>query len=438
MKRLFLALLILAVVACKKTTPTTPTTPTSSTTPTTPTPPPIIDTKTTYSTKQDNIFSTALKVNTIHPESIKIINNNGVYTLIISFADLFGTTYDYLRSFSINTSTGLLTENTTAFLGEYKEVGFPKSPFYYEDLNGDGIKDLFLADHGKETPSLKINGQYPGFVSHCFFGKANGTFAKAQIGDLTDTKRFYHNSAVGDLDADGDKDLVVQSFSQEEMTLFINNAGALTKKMHITTNNQTGSIFITDINGDNVQDLITAPYIDHYQIPFSTVQRINVSGNSFTKTNMSSVLPFGAKYGAYKVFGLNNPKTNKPNLFYFAEGGIGDQKIFRSKDSDFTQLDAISAVQTTAHTNGTRDYIIMDLNFDGIDDIFFITNLGEKLNERVWINKGDNTFENPKWEFDDSIKAYVIPFGSNTSTGKIKFLSFDQKNSQFIEIYTKK
>jgi hypothetical protein len=80
----------------------------------------------------------------------------------------------------------------------------------------------------------------------------------------------------------------------------------------------------------------------------------------------------------------------------------------------------------------------MDLNFDGIEDIFFITNLGEKLNERVWINKGDNTFENPKWEFDDSIKAYVIPFSSNTSTGKMKFLSFDQKNSQFIEIYTKK
>ena len=169
MKRLFLALLIIAVVACKKTTPTTPTTPTSSTTPTTPTPPPIIDTKTTYSTKQDNIFSTALKVNTIHPESIKIININGSYTLLSSTADLFGTTYDYLRSFSINSTTGLLTENTTAFLGGYQEVGFPKSPFYYEDLNGDGIKDLFLADHGKETPSLKINGQYPGFVSHCFF-----------------------------------------------------------------------------------------------------------------------------------------------------------------------------------------------------------------------------------------------------------------------------
>ena len=66
MKRLFLVLLILAVVACKKTTPTAPATPTSSTTPTTPTPPPIIDTKTTYTARQDIIYTAALKVNTIH------------------------------------------------------------------------------------------------------------------------------------------------------------------------------------------------------------------------------------------------------------------------------------------------------------------------------------------------------------------------------------
>ena len=428
MKRLFPLLLVLVVFACKKNNPSSPTNP----------PIPPIDNKTTYTTKQNISYTTALKVNTIHPESIRIINNNGVFTLVTSFADLFGTTYDYLRSFSIDINSGSLTENTTTFLGEYKEVGFPKSPFYYEDLNGDGIKDLFLADHGKETPSLMINGQYPGFVSHCFYGKANGTFAKANIADLTDVKRFYHNSAVGDLDADGDKDLVVQSFSQDEMTLFINNAGALTKKMNITTNNQTGSIFITDINSDNVLDLISAPYIDRFPTPISAVQRINLSGNSFTKTNISSLRPFGANYGAYKVFGLTNPKTKKPNLFYFVEGGIGDQKIFRTKDNDFTQLDEISTVQNTVHTNGTRDYIIMDLNFDGIEDIFFITNLGEKLNDRVWINKGDNTFENSNWEIDNSIKSYIIPLSSNTSTGKIKFICFDTKQSQILEIYTKK
>jgi hypothetical protein len=394
--------------------------------------------KTTYSEKQNINYTTPLIINAIHPESIRIINQNGNYTLITSFADLFGTTYDYMRSFSINLNNGALSENTLAFLGEYKEVGFPKSPFYYEDLNGDGIKDLFLADHGKETPSLMINGQYPGFVSHCFYGKTNGTFAKAQIADLTDVKRFYHNSAVGDMDADGDKDLVIQSFSQDEMTLFINNAGTLTKKMNITPNNQTGSVFVTDINSDNVMDLISAPYIDRANTPSTYIQRINISGNSFSKINMSGLRPFGANYGAYKVFGLTNPKTNKPNLFYFVEGGIGDQKIFRSKDNDFTQLDEISTVQNTVASNGVRDYLIMDLNFDGWEDIFFITNLGEKLNERVWLNKGDNTFENSKWEIDNSLNGHIIPLSSNASTGKIKFLCFNTKQSLVLEIYTKK
>jgi hypothetical protein len=428
MKKLSLALLILVVVACKKNNSSNQNSA------------PINqdNKKTTYSEKKNINYTTPLIVNAIHPESIKIINQNGNYTLITSFADLFGTTYDYLRSFSINLNNGALSENTLSFLGEYKEVGFPKSPFYHEDLNGDGIKDLFLADHGKETPSLMINGQFPGFVSHCFFGKANGTFAKAPIADLTDVKRFYHNSAVGDMDADGDKDLVVQSFSQDEMTLFINNAGALTKKMNITPNNQTGSIFITDINGDNVMDLISAPYIDRFPTPISAIQRINISGNSFSKTNISGLRPFGANYGAYKVFGLTNPKTNKPNLFYFVEGGIGDQKIFRSKDNDFTQLDEISTVQNTVASNGVRDYLIMDLNFDGWEDIFFITNLGEKLNERVWLNKGDNTFENSKWEIDNSLNGHIIPLTSNASTGKIKFLCFNTKQSLVLEIYTKK
>lgn len=428
MKKLSLMLLVLGVVACKKNS-----TPTDNKTPINP-----IDNKTTYSSKQNINYATALKINTIHPESVKIININGAYTLITAFAELFGTTYDYLRSFNINLNTGSLTENTQAFLGEYKEVGFPKSPFYYEDLNGDGIKDLFLADHGKETPALMINGQFPGFVAHCFYGTNNGTFIKAQIADLTDVKRFYHNAAVGDLDADGDKDLVVQSFSQDEMTLFINNAGTLTKKMNITPNNQTGSVFITDINSDNMLDLISAPYIDRASTASTYVQRINLSGNSYTKNNISSVRPFGNNYGAFKVFGLTNPKNNKPNLFYFVEGGIGDQKIFRSKDSDFTQLDEIATVQSTAASNGVRDYLIMDLNFDGLNDIFFITNPGESLNNRVWLNKGDNTFENSKWEIDTNLTDFFVPLSSNSNTGKIKFLYFNTTQSQIIEIYTKK
>lgn len=406
---------------------------------TTPAPPPTVDKKTSYSTAQKITFANPLKVPNIHPETLKIIEINGAFHLITSFADLFGTTYDYFRSFKIDTNTGQLVENTTTLLGEYKEVGFPKSPFYYEDLNGDGFKDLFVSDHGKETPSLQVNGQFPGYVNHLFYGNASGTFKKATIDNLTTVLKFHHNSAVGDLDQDGDKDLVVQSFTNEEMELYFNDGGTLTKKMNLNPQNQTGSVLIADMDGDGKNDVISAPYIDRSSTPATYIQKINITGNSFTKTNTSVVRPFGDSFGCYKIIGIANAANSKKfNFFYFVESGVQSQKIFRSKDNDPSQLEEVSTVQSTAPSNNFRDYQILDLNFDGLEDILFITNTGEPLVQRVWLNKGGNIFENPTWDIDSSLKDFFLPISKNESTGKMKFLYFNGNQSQVVEVYTKK
>lgn len=401
--------------------------------------PPTVDKKTTYSTAQKITFTTPLKVPNIHPETLKVIEINGAYHLITSFADLFGTTYDFFRSFKIDTNTGQLLENTTTLLGEYKEVGFPKSPFYYEDLNGDGYKDLFVSDHGKETPSLQVNGQFPGYVNHLFYGNASGTFKKATVDNLTTALKFHHNSAVGDLDQDGDKDLVVQSFTNEEMELYFNEGGTLTKKMNINPQNQTGSVLIADMDGDGKNDVISAPYIDRSSTPATYIQKINITATSFTKTNTSGVRPFGDAFGCYKIIGIANAANSKKfNFFYFVESGVQSQKIFRSKDNDPSQLEEVSTVQSTASSNNLRDYQILDLNFDGLEDILFITNTGEPIVQRVWLNKGGNIFENPNWDIDSSLKDFFLPISKNETTGKIKFLYFNGNQSQVVEVYTKK
>jgi len=428
MKYPLLALLFIACFGCE-----------TAETETTPIVPPTVDKKTSYSTAQKISFTTPLKVPNIHPETLKIIEINGAYHLITSFADLFGTTYDYFRSFKIDTNTGLLTENTSSLLGEYKEVGFPKSPFYYEDLNGDGIKDLFVADHGKETPSLQVNGKFPGYVNHLFYGTSTGTFKKATVDNLTTALKFHHNSAIGDIDQDGDKDLIVQSFTNEEMELYLNEGGTLTKKMNINPQNQTGSVLIADMDGDGKNDVISAPYIDRSSNPATYIQRISLTGNSFTKTNTSGVRPFGDTFGCYKIIGIANAANGKKfNFFYFVESGVQSQKIFRSKDNDPSQLEEVSTVQSTAPSNNFRDYQILDLNFDGLEDILFITNSGEPLVQRVWLNKGGNIFENPTWDIDISLKDFFLPISKNEGTGKIKFLYFNGNQSQVVEVYTKK
>ncbi len=399
------------------------------------------DYSTKYTSFSSATFTKAMTFNSLHQETMKVVKLNKKSFLVSASSDLYGTTYDFFRSFEIDTTSGQLTENTNTFLGGYKEVGFPKSPFFYEDLNGDGIKDLFEVDHGKETSSLMVNGLFPGFVNHLFLGTADGKFNYSPTAELSDTKRFHHNAGVGDLDGDGDNDLVLQFFGPEEM-FFFKNTNGLKKDRIMTPNNDTGAVLVTDIDGDGITDIISAPYIDRGSSPRTYVLKMNLTQGAFTSSRMSTIMPFGQSYGCYKLFAMPNPKNPKiKNIFYFVEGGQGDQKIFRSSDADMSKLDEITKVQSTYKSNGTRDYLIMDLNFDGWDDVFFITNSGDNLNQRVWLNKGDNTFENPTWEIDTSLNDVFIPLSSNDKTGRMKFLylqNYTPIKSRIIDVYTKK
>jgi hypothetical protein len=402
----------------------------------------VVDKKTKYSENQPIVLTKTFVSSKVSAEPIKIVKVNGKYHLIASYTELFGTDYDYLRSFEIDSVSGKLNENTLTFLGEYKEVGFTKSPLIYEDLNSDGFKDLFIIDHGKETPQLIINGLFPGFVNHFFYGKSDGKFAKKDISSLTDVKRFHHSATTGDIDSDGDVDLVLQTFGPEEMIVFKNNNG-LTRDFVYSPNNSTGSVIIVDIDGDNLKDLISAPYIDRGSTPSSTVLKINFSGTTINSTKASAITPFGNNYGCFKMEAIKNLKSpTKKSLLYLVEGGIGDQKVFKSSDDDFSKIIDMSTIQNTYKSNGIRDCIVIDINFDGFDDIFFIVNQGENLNQRIWINKGDNTFENPTYDIDVTLKDVFVPLSGDKSNGRMKFLYYNNTtnspSSRIIDVYTKK
>ncbi len=428
------------LIACGKSGPSTPPSP-NPTTPTTPTTP-TIDYATKYGASVNVVLSRSLNLPDVHPETLKVIERSGKYHLITCFANNQTAPYDFFRSFLVDTTSGSLTENTSSFLGGYIEAGFPKSPFWYEDLNNDGIKDLFIADHGKEMQSMMVNGQYPGYVCRYFVGKADGSFAKGDIADVTSTNRFYHNSAVGDIDGYGKNDLVVQNFGSEEMMLYLNGNSGLTKKSNLTINNQTGSVYIADIDGDKQAEIITAPYIDRGNTPNTFIKKVNINSSGFISSNLSTVSPFGLTFGCYKIMGLKNPKdANKTHLFYFVEAGPGQQKIFRSRTDNSNVVDEISTLQPTFNSGGTRDYLIADLNFDGFQDVFFFVNIGQNLNSRVWLNNGDNTFVNPSWEIDNTFTNHFIPLTINPNSGRVKFLYYTDRptpNTRVIDVYTKK
>lgn len=423
MKRIFILLLSVFLFSCEKDVLTIEE--------------PVVDVSSKFSMPREVIFKKPLIVNGIHAETIKLVKLNNDYHLIVAYADLFGTSYDYFRSFLVDTITGQLIENTETILGEYRQVGFPKSPFFYEDLNNDGIKDLFAVDHGKETQSLMVNGQFPGFVNHLFYGTADGKFKTGHVQSLTDVLRFHHNSSVNDIDKDGDKDLLLQAFSNtNEMVLFKNNNG-LTRSLTISPNNSTGAVLMDDIDMDGKTDIVSAPYIDKTS-KGTYILKINVTDNNYTTTKISGVSPFGEAFGCFKILSLNNKQQNKKNIFYFVEDGKGNQEIFRSNGD---KIENVQTIQKTYKSNNMRDYMVMDFNFDGFDDILLITNRGENLNQKVWINKGDNTFENPNWNLELNMNGFFIPISTEPSKGRINLLYYSDEltpRSILVSVYTKK
>ena len=102
----------------------------------------------------------------------------------------------------------------------------------------------------------------------------------------------------------------------------------------------------------------------------------------------------------------------------------------------------MSTIQNTYKSNGIRDCIVIDINFDGLDDLFFIVNQGENLNQRIWINKGDNTFENPTFEIDINLKDLFVPLSGDKKNGRMKFLYYNNTtngpSSRIVDVYTKK
>jgi hypothetical protein len=148
------------------------------------------------------------------------------------------------------------------------------------DVDGDGDLDLVVGDRG-QTNSLYLNN---GTADP--FGSVVGT-------DISSDAHSTYSVTLGDVDGDGDMDLVAGNYSQTNR-LYLNNgtvdpfSGVSGSDISGDTH-ETNSVALADVDGDGDLDLVAGNYTDRVNRlylnngtadPFSGVSGLNISSDA--------------------------------------------------------------------------------------------------------------------------------------------------------------
>ncbi len=160
--------------------------------------------------------------------------------------------------------TGLILVNNGDFTFEVaagdRPGGVHPSQVLMADFNGDGRNDFFVADHGYDFPP------FPGWYNQLLLWSAGG-YVDATNRLPTDPSGFTHDAAVGDIDGDGDVDiLVANAFGGPFNTPYfaMNDGGANftadTSRLpkSVLEDCRPWAVELADLDGDGHVDLLAA------------------------------------------------------------------------------------------------------------------------------------------------------------------------------------
>lgn len=376
--------------------------------------------------------------------------NNKSYWLS-TFCNVQDIAIDYYRVFEIDFISGSMKEVTKEMLGDFYPVGSLNPPYYYEDVDNDGIKDILIFDHGKEIESLR-----PNWSDYNVFFKGNNLgFKKTDLLGITTEKKYYHAHAIRDFDNDGDLDIayssnITQIFANDGKGNFVEQKiKNLEPNSSFRINNQnynsgTFGLFFSNIDSDKELELLSTvseqPIFLDYKDGEWTANLFGEKGQFIWKNNVH--------VGVEQTLEIPNIKTKKNDYFFRVttndipmEGGSQMKwmtKMFMSKSA---KIDSIYLVQNDLSKSNSFFYLdpkLVDLNFDGALDLFFKEdefwgNTGQKLhsiNQRIWFNDGNNNFNISKMKFADEANQLVYILAKSDSVKKINIL-FSQRGIPF-------
>jgi len=146
-------------------------------------------------------------------------------------------------------------------------VGDAPSAIVSDDFDGDGRIDLAVANRNEDTVTIHR-------------GNGNGTFTGKSAGDTFTTNDDPLSLAVGDLDGDGDPDLITGNWGGQSATVLSNSGtgsfsgGGPLNSNAIAFATRVDSINLADLNGDGTLDAVASMRSNH-TIALATARTTN-------------------------------------------------------------------------------------------------------------------------------------------------------------------
>ena len=250
-----------------------------------------------------------------------------------------------------------------------------------------------------------------------FYAKHNnGEIEWIKVNSESD-KMFFHGVTAGDLNGDGlidfggvPNDPEYKIFIQEASNNFVNR-----KDLIDLNNNPPFTIDFTDLDGDGIDEIITADYggkyydeNDNSKINSISVYKYNPSSEEFLKIFESNQPTVLANYGMGGTSIICEDFNNDGVIDISVAREAGDEEpgIPQSNSIEVWLGNGdlsfeLSFTKVWNHSNlQFREFVVLDANNDGYNDIVLRTNTGSLfrndnevfLNESILINDGFGSF----------------------------------------------
>lgn len=247
------------------------------------------------------------------------------------------------------------------------------------DYDNDGDDDLFVTTKDASTGNLMYRNN------------GNGAFSSVGLDKLTSNKRISVSACWGDLDNDGDLDVILVNDTRHPVEVYLNQSGSFTKKSN-TGLNKNPEYFhggnLADIDKDGDLDLVLINYM-----PTKFHRLFLNDGNA--KFTLASEDPISTTSNyAVSANWIDYNNDGWVDLF-IPNGEDKPNELFKNIGGAFKKVDAGALTQDAENTIGSS---WGDYNNDGWLDVM-VTNASEKSSV-LYKNNGAGSFTKITAPFD--------------------------------------